>query len=148
GIVMHGFRRATRLPSELRASTTFSLAWSGDAAAFISGVKRAGWIAAVAPALFGLAIWDTMVLGPRVAALHFGLGVAVSSVLMEMMFLRCRAVPLVIADAPAVDVKIRVIRGFVALLLVSPALASIEQRSFGVTGYVSLVGFLVALSLA
>ena len=149
GILMQGFRRATRLPSELRANSTFSLAWSGEAAAFISGVKRAGWIAVVGPALFGLAIWHTAILGPQVAALHFGVGLVMSAVLMEVTFLRCRAVPFVSADVSAVDMKLRLIGSFIGLVSLSSALAQIEQRAFAsVTGYVSLVIVLVALSLA
>jgi len=149
GIVMNGFRRATRLPSELRGSSTFTLAWSGGASAFVSGVKRAGWIAVVAPALFGLAIWHTAILGPRLAALHFGVGFATSAVLMEIIFLRCREVPFVTAAPPTVDVKLRLIGFLVALVSLSSGLAWIERLSFGgATGYVSLVVFLVVLSLA
>jgi len=149
GILMQGFRRATRLPSELRGNSTFSLAWSGEAAAFVSGVKRAGWIAVAWPALFGLAIWHTAILGPRLAALHFGVGFVMSALLMELMFLRCRAVPFVSADAPIADVKLRVTGFLVALGSLSSALARLERLSFGgVTGYLSLVVFLVALSLA
>jgi hypothetical protein len=148
GSVMHGFRRATRLPSDVRASSTVALAWPAGAAPFISGVKRAGWIAVVAPALVGLAIWHTAILGPRVAALHFGVGLVVSAVLMEMMFLRCRAVPFVSADAPTVDVKLRVTGFLVALVSLSSVLAWIERLSFGgVVAYVALLAFLVASSV-
>ena len=148
GILMQGFRRATRLPSELRANSTFKLAWSGGDVAFISGVKRAGWIAVVAPALLGLAVWHAAILGPRLAALHFGVGVVASAVLMEMMFLRCRAVPFVSADVPTVDVKLRLTGLVVALMSLSSALAGIERLSFdSVAGYVSLVAFLATLGL-
>ena len=149
GSVMHGFRRATRLPSELGASPTFSLAWSGGGADFISGVKRAGWMVVVAPALLGLATWHTAILGPRVAALHFGVGLTMSAVLMEMTFMRCRAVPFVSANVPAVDVKLRVGGFLVALVSLSSVLACIERWSFGaVARYLSLVAFLMVLGLA
>ena len=55
--VLSGFRHAVRIPAELRASTTFSLAWAGNLTPYISGVKRAGWIALVLPTLGGLFIW-------------------------------------------------------------------------------------------
>ena len=43
--VLCGFRHATRLPAELRAGSTFSVALVGNPAPYISGVKRAGWFA-------------------------------------------------------------------------------------------------------
>jgi hypothetical protein len=137
------------VPSELRASTTFSLAWSGSATPFISGVKRAGWIAVVVPALLGLSIWHTAILGPRLAALHFGVGISLSALVMETMFLRDRRLPFVNGYAPSVDVKLRVVGSVVALLFVSFALAWVERHSLRTTtGYVTLLTTLVGLSLS
>jgi hypothetical protein len=148
GCVLNGFRHATRVPSELRASSTFSLAWSGSAGPFISGVKRAGWIAVVAPALLGLAMWHTAILGLRVAVLHFGVGICLSALLMEAMFLRDRHVPFVNASAPTLDVKLRVVGSLVVLLFVSFALAWVERWSFSsATGYLALLTTLAGLSL-
>jgi hypothetical protein len=149
GCVLDGFRHATRMPSELRASTTFSLAWSGSAAPFISGVKRAGWISVVVPALLGLSIWHAAILGLQLAVLHFGVGVCLSALVMEMMFLRDRRVPFVNGYAPTVDVKLRVVGYLVTLLSVSFALAWVERLSFRTTtGYATLVATLVGLSVS
>jgi hypothetical protein len=149
GSVLNGFRRATRVPSELGASSTFSLAWSGRAGPFISGVKRAGWIAVVAPALVGLTVWHTAILGPRLAALHLGVGISLSALVMETMFLRDRRVPFVNGYAPSVDVKLRMVGYLVALLSGSFALAWIERLSFRTaTGYVALLTALLGLSLS
>ena len=63
--VLSGFRHAVRIPAQLRASTTFSLAWAGDRTPYISGVKRAGWVGLVLPILGGLLIWHATVLGTR-----------------------------------------------------------------------------------
>jgi heme exporter protein D len=83
------------------------------------------------------------------AALHFGVGFAMSAVMMEMIFLRCREVPFVTAAPPTVDVKLRLIGFLVSLVSLSSGLAWIERLSLGgTTGYVSLVVFLVVLSLA
>jgi hypothetical protein len=91
--VLGGFRHAVRIPAELRASTTFSLAWTGNLTPYISGVKLAGWIALVLPTLGALFAWHGTVLGTRLAALHLGLGLVVSALLMETLYVRYRRVP-------------------------------------------------------
>jgi hypothetical protein len=147
GCVLHGFRHATRVPSELRATTTFSLAWSGKAAPFIAGVKRAGWIAVAGPALLGLAVWHTAILGPRLAGLHLGVGVCLSVLVIETMFLRERRVPFVNALASTFDVKARIAGFFVALLSVSFGLAWIERWSFNsASRYWAFLATLLGLS--
>jgi hypothetical protein len=148
GCILNGFRHATRVPSEIRATSTFSLAWSGSARPFISGVKRAGWTAVVAPALLGLAIWHTTILGLRVAFLHFGVGMCLSALLMETMFLRDRHVPFVNTSAPTLDVKLRIVGSLFVLLSLSFALAWVERWSFSsATGYPALLTILVGLSV-
>ena len=92
--VLGGFRHAVRIPAELRASTTFSLAWAGNLAPYIRGVKLAGWIALVLPTLGGLFIWHAVVLGAGLAALHLGVGVAVGLLTMDAVFFHNRACPL------------------------------------------------------
>ena len=142
-----GFRHAVGIPAELRASSTFRLAWAGSPAPYISGVKRAGWMAVVAPTLVGLAIWHTVILGPRVAALHFGIGLALSALVMEMLFLRERRVPFVSGYVADLDVKLRVILFLVAVVSVSFALAWAERFALTVTaGYLTLVAIMVGLT--
>jgi hypothetical protein len=146
--VLCGFRHATRLPAELRASSTFSLALVGDAAPYISGVKRAGWLVVVGPALLALTIWDTAILGPRLALLHVGVGLSLSAVLMETLFLRYRRVPFVSGYMPNVDVKLMGVVFLVAVLSGSFALAWVERGSFETTtGYVALLTTLLGLSV-
>ena len=72
-----------RIPAELRASTTFSLAWAGNLTPYLAGVKLAGWIALVLPTVGGLFVWHAILFGARLAALHLGVGVVVSALLME-----------------------------------------------------------------
>jgi hypothetical protein len=148
GSVLNGFRYATRVPSELPATTTFSLAWPGKAAPFIAGVKRAGWIAVAGPALVGLAVWHTAILGPRLAGLHLGVGAALSLLIIETMFLRERRLPFVNGSGSTVDVKLRVTGFLVVLLSVSFALAGIERWSFNnPTRYLVFVSTLIGLSV-
>ena len=148
GSILAGFRRATRLPSELRASSTFRLASPRNAVQFISGVKRAGWIAIVLPALCALSAWHIAVLGPRLAALHFGVGAALSALAIEIMFFRDRRLPFVLGYASTVDVKLRLAGSLTGLVAVSFLLAWFERRSFrSDTGYLALFTTLVALGL-
>jgi hypothetical protein len=146
--VLGGFRHAVRIPAELRASTTFSLAWSGNLTPYVCGVKRAGWIALVLPSLAGLFIWHALVLGGRLAALHLGVGLAVSSVLMEALFVRYRLVPLASSYVPSDKLTLHGAVGAAAFLSVSFALAGIER--FVLTapiGYLLLVASLVGLAV-
>jgi hypothetical protein len=145
--VLSGFRHAVRIPAELRASTTFSLAWAGNLTAYMSGVKRAGWIGLVLPTLGGLFIWHAMVLGPRLAALHFGVGLAMSALLMETLFVRHRLVPFASGYVRSGELGLRGVASAMALLLVSFVLAWVERIAVTTTaGYLLLVAIMVGLS--
>jgi hypothetical protein len=144
-----GFRYATRLPAEHRAGSTFGLALVGDAAPYISGVKRAGWLAVAAPALLALTIWDTAILGFRPALLHAGVGLSLSAVLMETLFLRYRRVPFVSGYVPSVDVKLIGVAFLASVLFGSFTLAWVERSAFETaTGYVALLTILLGLSVS
>ncbi|HVH26247.1 MAG TPA: hypothetical protein VM818_05790 [Vicinamibacterales bacterium] len=121
--VLSGFRRAVRIPAELRASTTFSLAWAGNLTPYMSGVTLAGWIALVLPTLGGLFIWHATVLGTRLAAFHFGVGLALSALLMETLFLRYRRVPFVSPYIPSSELRPHGVASAAVLVFVSFALA-------------------------
>jgi hypothetical protein len=115
----------------------------------MSGVKRAGWIALVLPTLGGLFVWHTVVLGVRLAALHSGVGLAFSMLLMEMLFLRYRRPPFVSGYVPSVELKTRGVAYVAALLLVSFALAWVERFSLAaMAGYLMLVATMAGLSAA
>jgi hypothetical protein len=146
--VLSGFRHATRIPAELRAGNTFSLALVGDAAPYISGVKRAGWLAVAAPTLLALAIWHTAILGPHIALLHVGVGLPLSAVVMETLFLRYRRVPFVSGYVPGADVKLVGVAFLASVLSSSFALAWVERSSFETaTGYVALLAVLLGLTV-
>ena len=144
--VLTGFRHTTQVPSDLRASRTFSLAWIGNARAYVSGVKCAAFIALVLPLLTALFIWHAALLGLRLATLHFCTGVVFSMLLIEVLFLRYRRVPFVSAYVPSVELKSRVVLYVVTMLVVSYVLASIER--FALTAafrYILLVGVAMAI---
>jgi hypothetical protein len=145
--VLSGFRHAVRIPAELRASTTFSLAWAGNLTPYISGVKLAGWIALVLPTLGGLFIWHAIVRGARLAALHFGVGLVVSALLMETLFLRYRRLPFASGYVPSGELKSRGPAYLTALLFLSFTLAWVERLALTATpGYLMLVAIMVGLS--
>ena len=145
--VLSGFRHAVRIPAELRASTTFSLAWAGNLTPYISGVKRAGWIALVLPTLGGLFIWHAIVLGARLAALHLGVGLVVSALLMETLFLRYRRLPFASGYVPSGELRSRGVASVAALLFVSFALAWVERFALAApAGYLMLVATMIGLS--
>jgi hypothetical protein len=145
--VIGGFRHAVRIPAALRASTTFSLAWAGDLTPYISGVKLAGWIALVVPVLGGLFIWHAALLGIRLAVLHLGVGLVVSALLMETLFLRYRLVPLASGYVPTGDVTSRGVAFAAAVLLLLFALAWVERRALTTPAeYLSLVVIMAGLT--
>jgi hypothetical protein len=144
--VLSGFRHAVRIPAELRANTTFSLAWAGNLTPYISGVKRAGWIALVLPTLGGLFIWHAIVLGVRLAALHLGVGLVVSALLMETLFVRYRRVPFASCYVPSAELKSRGVAFVAALLSVSFSLAWIERVALTAPAlYLMLVATIIGL---
>jgi hypothetical protein len=148
GCVLGGFRHAVRIPAELRASTTFSLAWAGNRTLYISGVKLAGWIALVVPILGGLFIWHATVLGARLAALHFGVGLVASTLLMETLFVRYRLVPFASGYLPSGDLTSRGVASVAVLLFVSFTLAKIERFALmAPAGYLMLVATMIGLSV-
>jgi hypothetical protein len=145
--VLGGFRHGVRIPAEFRASTTFSLAWAGDVAPYMSGVKRAGWMALVLPTLGGLLIWHAALLGTRLATLHFGVGVAVSALLMETLFVRYRRVPFASGSVPSSELRARSVVSAAVLVCVSFTLAWIERFALTtVAGYLLLVAIMIGLS--
>ena len=146
--LLSGFRRATRIPAEIRAGSTFSLALVSDAAPYVAGVKRAGWLAVVLPTLVVLGFWDVAILGPRVALWHLGAGLFLSAFLMEALFARYRRVPFVSSYMSGVDVKLVVVMFLLSVLIGSFALSWVERRSFETTtGYVALLTILAAVTV-
>ena len=108
--VLTGFRHAVQLPAELRASSTFSLAWGGNLRPYLSGVKRGGMLALALPVLVALFAWHSAVLGLRVAVLHFCTGGAFVALIMEVLFLRYRRIPFVGEDTCRARISSRAAR--------------------------------------
>jgi hypothetical protein len=147
--VLTGFRHAVQVPSELRASRTFGLVWTGDARSYVSGVKRAGFIGLALPVLIILSLWHGAWLPLRVAVLHFGVGAAYSIFLLEVLFLRYRRVPFVSAYQPGVELKSHGVVYIVVMLVLSFVLAGTERVAFqAMVRYVALIGAIGGLTVA
>jgi hypothetical protein len=145
--VLAGLRHATRVPADLRATSTFSLAWPGNLAPFICGVKLAGWHALVLPILSGLLVWHVAVLGIRLAGLHFGVGLAQSALLMETLFLRYGCLPFVSKYERSGELNSHCPLAAAAILSASFALAWIERFALTIpVGYLALVATMIGLS--
>jgi hypothetical protein len=84
---------------------------------------------------------------PGSSALHLGVGLVVSALLMETLFVRYRRLPFVSGYVPSAELKSRGVAYVAALLFVSFTLAWIER--FALTapaGYVVLVVIMTGLS--
>jgi len=146
--LLTGFRHAIQLPAELRASSTFRLAWTGHYRPYLSGVKRAGLVGVVLPALLVLSVWHTLIFGPRIAVLHFATGAVFSILMMDVLFLRYRHLPLVSAYVPRADLKSRGPAYVAAVLTASFALAWAEQSAMTAGTTYVVVLLLVGVGLA
>jgi hypothetical protein len=142
--LLTAFRHATRLPADLRSSTAFALAWQGTATAFVTGVKRAGWITIACPALAFLSIRNIQTLGPRLTLLHLGVGLAVAILTMDAVFFHNRRLPLASVYVASADAKAAGLLYCAGVVTASFAVAFVERASFHDWGL--YVGLLTTLS--
>jgi hypothetical protein len=105
GALLVGFRHVIRVPAELRANWGFQLAWRERTRAFVAGVKRAAVIGLVLPALAILLPLDMFVMGPQLALMHAGLGLAGAIVLLEALMVSYDKVPFTCTYVPSEDMK-------------------------------------------
>lgn len=122
-----GFRHATRIPAHLPAGWIVQLAWSGHARQFIAGVKRAGLAMLVVPALLVLLPAHLWMLGAGTGLAHLAAGLVVALALMEFLFLRPRACPLVASYVPVANLKFAGPLIVASVLLGAYALAYVER---------------------
>ncbi len=105
GALLVGFRHVIRVPAELRANWGFQLAWRNRARRFAAGVRRAAIVALVLPALAILLPLFAFVLGPQLALIHAGLGLAGAIVLLEAVMLSYDKVPFTCTYVPSENMK-------------------------------------------
>jgi hypothetical protein len=105
GILLVGFRHLIRVPAELRANWGFQLAWREQEREFVSGARRAAFVALVVPSLLAVFVLDAVVLGPRLALEHAGLGAAGALVVLEALMLSYDKVPFTCSYVPNENMK-------------------------------------------
>jgi hypothetical protein len=88
-----GFRHSIRVPADLRARWLFHLIRPPDHAVYLSGVKRAGLVKLVLPALVVLLPFHVLALGQRTALVHFVFGLLCALVLRDTSLLDYRRLP-------------------------------------------------------
>jgi hypothetical protein len=144
-ILLAGFRRAVRVPAELRANWMMQIAWRDGERRFVSGVKRAAVIGVALPVLLVLAPLHVWLLSPQVAGLHVALGVCYSVAFAEALFSRCRKVPLASSYEPLSSVKTVGPIAFLLFLVFVNAFARIERQALqSVDGMIKLALTLLA----
>jgi hypothetical protein len=130
-ILLAGFRRAVRVPADLRASWIVQLTWRAGERRFLSGVKLAALVGVAGPlllALFPLHVWMT---SPPVATTHLLIGVCYSMVVVEALFLGCTKVPFASSYEPLSHVKTLGPIVFVLFLIFVNAFARAERAAVG-----------------
>jgi MFS family permease len=147
--VLCGLRHAVRVPAELKASSSFLIAWSGDEREYLSGVKRAALTALALPVIVVMLPLHVILLGPRLAMLHALCGLAIAVVLLDALTCGLRRLPFVCAYVAAGSFK-RAAPIFLAGGLVGCyAFAGIEraasQRALGVAALIAVLGLVAWL---
>ena len=130
------------------------MAWRGDERAFITGARRAAFVALVLPTLAAVFVLDFVVLGPLIAVQHAGLGAAGAIVLLEALMLGYDKVPFTCSYVPNENMK--ALAPLYLLVFVIAAVwfarmesATITTRTFGwlLTVLALMFGMLRAVSL-
>ncbi len=129
-----GFRHALRVPASLPANWAFHLAWPGDERPYFVGVKRAALVGVVLPILVALLPLHVWVLGSRVGLGHFGCGVLMALVLLDVLLLGFRKVPFASSYEPTGNLKALGPIYVLAFLFVTFGFASVERLALGSTG--------------
>ncbi len=104
-ILLAGFRRAVRVPAELRANWVMQMTWRRGERRFLDGVRRAAVVGIALPVLLLLAPLHVWLLSAKVAAIHLLIGLCYSIAAVEALFAGCRKVPLASSYEPLTHVK-------------------------------------------
>jgi hypothetical protein len=148
-LLISGFRRAVRVPAELRANWVMQLAWKHSERRFVGGVRQASILGVALPTLLLLAPLHVWLLSPDVAAVHFALGLCYSLALNEALFINCTKVPLASSYEPLSHVKTLGPIVFVVFLIFLDTFARLERVALQSTqGMVNFAAVLLAVMVA
>jgi hypothetical protein len=104
-IMLGGFRRAVRLPAELRANWILQMAWRNGERAFLAGVKRIALFAIAVPLVLLLMPLYAWFASERVVVGHAVVGLAFSLAVIDALFSGYRNVPFASNYEPPGNVK-------------------------------------------
>lgn len=131
-----GFRHAVRIPAELGANWIFQVAWPGDERGYLSGVKKAGVVGLVLPALMTLQPLNMLALGWRVALLHGLAGLMAGLIVLELLLMNVRRPPFACSylpdggvRTPLAPIALGGFAGVTYLFATIERLALVDQRS-------------------
>jgi hypothetical protein len=141
-LLLAAFRRAVRVPAELRANWIMQLTWKRGERRFLAGAKLAAIFGVALPTLLLLTPLHLWLLSPEVAAVHLVLGLCYSVVLNEVLFTGCTKVPLASSYEPLSHVKTLGPIVFVLFLIFLNTFARIERAALQSTQ--GIVNFVVA----
>jgi hypothetical protein len=128
-VLVTAFRHAARVPGELRANWAFQLCWSGERAAYMTGVKRAGLLGVLAPALLAMLPLGVDVLGVPRALLQLFLGGLLAKVALDVALLGFRTLPFASSYAGGGNLKGWLPVAVIAFLPLSYILADAERAA-------------------
>jgi hypothetical protein len=128
-VLVTAFRHAARVPGELRANWAFQLCWPGERAAYMAGVKRAGLLGVLAPALLAMLPLAVDVLGVSKALLQLFLGGLLAKVALDVALLGFRTLPFASSYAGGGNLKGWLPVAAIAFLPLSYLLADAERAA-------------------
>jgi hypothetical protein len=99
-VLVSGLRAAFNFPSELRANWAFQLSESHQAEQYLAAMRKWIVVCAIGPLFTLLAPMEFTCFTWRMAAFHLAFGVALSLLLMDIMFFGFRKVPFTCAYFP------------------------------------------------
>jgi hypothetical protein len=130
-ILIAGFRRAVRVPAELKANWIIQMTWRDGERRFLSGVKLAALVGIAVPALLVLTPIHVWMTSGQVAAAHFLIGLCYSIFVIEALFVGCTKVPFAASYEPLSHVKTLGPIVFVLFLIFLNTFARAERAALG-----------------
>jgi hypothetical protein len=144
-LLLAGFRRAVRVPAELKANWVLQLSWRDGEHRFLSGVKRAAIAGVGLPAVLALVPLHIWLLADRTMLAHLVISVVSAVVLVEVLFVGCAKVPFAAPYEPLTNIKTIGPIVFLFFLMFVYTFARAEQRALASNiGVLAFILFLLA----
>jgi hypothetical protein len=147
-ILLAGFRRAVRVPAELRANWIMQMAWRRGERRFLAGVKLAALVGVALPTLAITAANHVLLISEQMAALRFFTGLVYCLALNEALYTGCKKVPLASSYEPLTNVKTIGPIVFLFFLMFMNSFTRVERAALQTTqGITNFVLVLLAVTI-